>query len=109
MTDTRDIIARAVDAGLDASFDAWMERWTNPAGVFEDAPPPPKRLKTSPEKLAQSIEQALDAAGLVVVPKVASEAMIHAGMAVAFHADDWGMPDMWNNMWRAYEGEKRDG
>lgn len=75
-------VARAVEAELDRGFDSWLERWSSPAGIYEDAPPPPSRHKTAPAQIARAAieahEAALEAAGLVIVPREPTDEMIWA-------------------------------
>ena len=47
-------VARAIEFELDRDFEAWVERWGTPAGICDDAPNPPSRYKTSPQRIARA-------------------------------------------------------
>ena len=54
----REKVTAAVETELDRDFSVWMERWGNPAGIADDAPDPPGRYSTSPEKIASATLEA---------------------------------------------------
>ncbi len=61
---------------------------------------------------AQAVEQALDEAGLVVVPREPTEEMLKAGYIwLDYCVENQEHPEPrsgWTNMLRAYKGEKND-
>lgn len=50
---------RAVEDELDRDWDAYMERWSNPAGLADDAPEIPGKYTTSPLRIARAAIGAL--------------------------------------------------
>jgi len=60
MTDIIEECARAMEAECARDMRLWVERWTGPAGIYEDAPPPPQtRYYTTPRRSAQAVLRVL--------------------------------------------------
>ena len=83
----RELIARAIGAKIDASFESWKERWTFEGGILDDAPKVPSRLsEISGHELADAILSALTTAGLAIVPvEVEMLAALDKGAYAALH------------------------
>ena len=113
--DLVEAVARAVEVELDRDFSAWLERWCSPAGAYEDAPPPPSRYKTSPEKIAKAAlkahEEWLAEQGLVVVPKEPTECMVAGAVwALDGRGEDQAAADgirAWRHMVKTWNNEKQ--
>jgi len=88
MTDLRERLNRAVEQSLESGFRGWMHKWVGPAGIADDAPPPPSKLDTSPEEVINAILSEIEAAGYAVVPREPTEEMISAA------AETKGMKDV---------------
>jgi len=99
--------AKAVEQDLSRDMAAWVERYTGPHGCDDDAPEPPKgNYRSTPTRLATAAITAYlaqaEKEGWVMVPKVASEAMLKAGARKA-RLNDSKMQDA-----PGYEGECHD-